>query len=230
MKKRISFSGSWKSVRLVLAFALLFAVSSFGFYACTQKEAPSPTPNVTKTNSPVRGNKSATILSTNVHDFIRSFYNGASYTIGRQIETTDNGTTYLVSEVVVSSARGYIVTNQAGSTPVYFADVDRTNFVLTSVDIANNETVTAQNINQLPEYALTNDFDFIKVVGDANDNGGYSTETFWGWGPSTVLMPCSPVSGYDEYGDYVTIWYQKESRSYYVLGIKVKTRSFMVEC
>jgi hypothetical protein len=228
MKNHSPLSGSWKSVRFTLAFALLFAVSTFGFYACTQKEVPSPTTNLTKTNSPVRVNKSATILGTNVHDFIRSFYNGASYTIGRQIETTNNGTTYLVSEVVVSSARGYVVTNQAGNTPLYFADVDRTNFILTSVDIANNETVTAQNINQLREYALTDEFDFIKVVGDANDNGGYEIEKFWGWGPpEEVLIPCT-YAGMDE--DGLPVMATKVRRSYYVLGIKVRTTNFIEEC
>lgn len=218
MKKLVSFAGFGKSVRFALAFALLFAVSSFGFYACTQKEAPSPTPNVTKTNSPVRGNKSATILSTNVHDFIRSFYNGASYIIGRQIETTDNGTAYLVSEVVVSSARGYIVTNQAGSTPVYFADVDRTNFVLTSVDIANNETVTVQNINQNAEYALTNDFDFIEVVkireGEVPTPEGLALEgrPCFGWGSWTLIKA-------DQNGII------REERKKYFLGICVKTET-----
>lgn len=196
-------------------------------FACN-KTAETELPTPQKAERTTRGTKSATILGTSVHDFLRSFYNGASYSIGRQIETTDNGTTYLVSEVVVSSARGYIVTNQAGNTPVYFADVDRTNFVLTSVDIASNETVTAQNINQLPEYALTSDFDFIGFVSDPEYN--LEGRPFWGWGPTTVLVPCSPVSGYDQNGDYVTSMYTKVRRSYYVLGIKVSTVTSMEEC
>ena len=41
MKKNISFAGSWKSARFALAFALLFAVGSFGFYACSNKNVAS---------------------------------------------------------------------------------------------------------------------------------------------------------------------------------------------
>jgi hypothetical protein len=74
MKNNSSLSGSWKSVRFTLTFALLFAVSTFGFYACTQKEAPSPTPNLTKTNSPVRGNKNVLV---NPYDYIGVFHNDA---------------------------------------------------------------------------------------------------------------------------------------------------------
>lgn len=37
MKQLVSFAGYWKSARFALAFALLFAVGTFGFYACSNK-------------------------------------------------------------------------------------------------------------------------------------------------------------------------------------------------
>lgn len=194
----------------------------FGCNKTAETELPTPQ----KTERSTRGNKSTTILGTTVHDFIRSFYSGASYTIGRQIETTDNGTIYLVSEVVVSSARGYIVTNQVGSTPLYFADVDRTNFVLTSVDITNNETVTAQDINLLPEYALTNDFDFIEVVkireGEVPTPEGLELQRrpFWGWGKWDYFSDCKPCNDPDLCGTGNVRW---AARKYYIFGIGVDT-------
>ena len=54
MKLVISFAGSWKSARFALAFALLFAVGSFGFYACTStsgSEILSPPKNLNNIES-----------------------------------------------------------------------------------------------------------------------------------------------------------------------------------
>ena len=61
MRKNVSFAGSLKSARLALAFALLFAVGSFSFYACTNKNAETA-PQPSKQNT-VRQNKSTSIPS-----------------------------------------------------------------------------------------------------------------------------------------------------------------------
>ena len=58
MKKNVSFAGSCKSARFALAFALLFAVGSFGFYACTNNKATS---EEVKPANKGRNNKSGSV-------------------------------------------------------------------------------------------------------------------------------------------------------------------------
>ncbi len=147
----------------------------------TQNELPKPQKNELQNQIVKRG----TNLSTKTQDFISSFYKGSNYAIGAQVETTQNGVTSLVSEIVVDGekrARGYILTDVRGNA-TYFADVDRVNYTLTSVDISTNQTLVGRNINETSKYIETNEYDFIGIISNPpTDEGGNVVDKFWGWG------------------------------------------------
>lgn len=151
-------------------------------FACNnskQSELPSPQ----KTNTAIRNTKSAAILGTAAHNFVNTFYNSVSYTVGRQVTTLDGTDTYIVSEITLSGesrARGYIVTNQTNNAPLYFADVDRRGYNMTSVDIAKNETLVSTNLNQSALYNNSDEFDFIKIILE-DDPIEREGRKFWGW-------------------------------------------------
>jgi len=155
----------------ILCLTLCFAMS------CTKTQnEPTPAQQTTK----IKSSKSGTLLTTSANAFIGSFYNGASFTVGRQVTTYDG--TKLVSEIVVGSgrARGYMVTDPSTGTPLYFADVDRSAYTMTSVDIAANKSVYTTQIDKNPQYLITDEFDFIGiVVVEPVDLEGVP---FWGWG------------------------------------------------
>lgn len=82
---------------------------------------------------------------------------------------TAEGRFYTVTEVFVGNetvARGYNFVDKTTRKLVYFADVDRVNNVLTIVDLSTNERIITDRINELPEYELTERFNFIKVIED----------------------------------------------------------------
>lgn len=60
MKQFVSLAGSWKSARFALAFALLFAVGTLGFYACSDREVAS---KEVKPEKVVRNNKNVMSIS-----------------------------------------------------------------------------------------------------------------------------------------------------------------------
>jgi hypothetical protein len=166
----------------ILSMGILCLTLCFSF-SCSQKQIE-VTPQ--KSNSvTLRGNKSASILGTAAHNFVNTFYNSTSYTVGRQVNTTVDSQILTVSEIILSgevSARGYIVTNKVDNAPLYFADVDREAYNMTSVDIRNNDMRVWTNINQGTLYNTSNQFDFIEIVLQDNENpGDAETRRFWGW-------------------------------------------------
>ncbi len=74
---------------------------------------------------------------------------------------------YMISEVFVGSdltARGYMFKNINTNQNEIFVDVDRTNFVLTSVDLVSSDVDVTNNIDQIPFYATTNELDLLFIV------------------------------------------------------------------
>jgi len=79
-----------------------------------------------------------------------------------------------VTEVFVGNqekANGYVVTDKVTGEFLYFVNVDRTSFILTSVDIDKNEQLTFNNINTNESYTNTNEFDFIEIALNESNNG-----------------------------------------------------------
>lgn len=94
---------------------------------------------------------------------------------------------YQVTEVFVGNdpiARGYLFENVNTNEIETFVDVDRNNYILTSVDIETNDVETTNNINQLTEYNDTNGFDLIGTIN--NDDAQNQTN---GW-RYELVEPC----------------------------------------
>ena len=86
-------------------------------------------------------------------------------------------------------ARGYVITDKETDEFLYFADVDRRDYKLTTFDVEKNEIYIKENIDQLQEWAQSNNLDFIKLLEEYKDqvNSGNVTpqeiysRRFWGW-------------------------------------------------
>jgi hypothetical protein len=171
------------SMKKTFFFIFLSALMLITFSCNKMAQDEQPTPEKTQRNA-----KNGKTLNGNATRFLSSFYNGVSYSIGSQVSTSDNGSDLLVSEIIVSNeARGYLTTDKISGDPIYFADVDRTNYILKSVDVVRNEINTINNIDQNPEYASTDEFDFIKIVREITPEV-QGRRRFWG--TSTTCDPC----------------------------------------
>lgn len=161
----------------------------------------------------------------NVDSFLKSFYS-KSFNYGRKAEITiQTETSFLnktasfeevnLTEVFVGNqekANGYVVTDKVTGEFLYFVNVDRTSFILTSVDIDKNEQLTFNNINSNENYANTNEFDFIEIA--LNDsNNGISNKigprffgTGYSFGANSNTIPCfkGVYSNYYVFGINVT--------------------------
>jgi len=117
--------------------------------------------------------------SKNVETFLQSFYKQNS-ALGRPVEIKSKNEpsalnrtvemqSYLITEVFVGEdtrARGYIITEKSNNNFVFFIDVDRIDYKLTTVKVESNETKHFNEINELEKYLSTDEFDFIKVIED----------------------------------------------------------------
>ena len=85
----------------------------------------------------------------------------------------------VVTEIFVGNeerARGYTITSKDNNVFLYFVDVDRIEYKMTTVDIEANQTNILENIDALDKYMSTNQFDFIKITQDLiNQNGQADT-------------------------------------------------------
>ncbi len=67
-------------------------------------------------------------------------------------------------------ARGYVITDKETDEFLYFADVDRRDYKLTTFDVEKNEIYIKENIDQLQEWAQSNNLDFIKLLEEYKAN------------------------------------------------------------
>ena len=79
---------------------------------------------------------------------------------------------------------------------------------MTSVNIVANQTENMSNINQNPEYSLTNGYDFIGVVISANSDTPEGAEMrkrpFWG--SVDKYGPCIKGVGRMHWKQYYIFW------------------------
>lgn len=128
-----------------------------------------------------KSDKSIAVENSNkkVSTFLKSFYKenselGSPLEIKSKVETnvfnrTAELESYLITEVFVGNdtrARGYLITEKSTNEFIFFIDVDRINYKLTSVKVETNETKYFNEINELEKYLSTNEFDFIKILED----------------------------------------------------------------
>lgn len=173
--------------------------------------------------------------SKNVDTFLKSFYNKNSE-LGKPVEIKSNKSTntlnrtveidsYLITEVFVGDdtrARGYIITEKATNEFVFFLDVDRIDYKLTTVKIESNDVKYFNEINELEKYLSTDEFDFIKVIEDPDFEEPVITEP----DPVTFRIRYSygaPFTGID--GNC----YQGVYQATYFLGIRFTKWTAVVE-
>ncbi|WMI68166.1 hypothetical protein [Mangrovimonas sp. YM274] len=155
--------------------------------SCSNESESIDVLNAQETNS----SQQRSSLSTDIDNFVSSFYN-SSFEYGSSIETTDDIGTYTVTEVLVNSesrARGYVVTEKSSGKFLYFVDVNRIDYEMTSIDITINETKITNNIDSHNDYFLTNEFDFIGIIQTENSSSGRKRK-FWGWSDWEQNSPC----------------------------------------
>lgn len=196
-----------KHIKSTLFSLIALFVSATMLVSCSED-------NVTLTNE---------TTNKNVDSFLKSFYS-KDYSFGTSAKVNPNSqlseiARYVsieemeVTEVFVSNetkARGYIVTDKNTGEFLYFIDVDRDTYILTSLDVKNSEQKTFNNINEIYNYFTTNEFDFIEIALDDSSNTDVSGRRFWG--SQYNQGPCG------EAGEGMAYVYQ----DYYVLGIRVK--------
>lgn len=161
--------------------------------------------------------------STNakVSTFLRKFYS-ENFHLGKKVETiiaaspsasmlrTKEFDNVIITEVFVGNdvrARGYVITDKVSNDFLYFLDVDRTDFKLTSISIDVNETIVFNDINELDKYLATDELDYIKIAEDfANGNTTIEANRFWGWGQGHPSGIC--VNGRDYWvREYYVCWF-----------------------
>lgn len=198
-----------KHLKLTLFALVALFISATIFVSCSED-------NETTTNE---------TTNKKVDSFLKSFYS-KSFNYGRKAEITiQTETSFLnrtasfeevnLTEVFVGNqekANGYVVTDKVTGEFLYFVNVDRTSFILTSVDIDKNEQLTFNNINSNENYANTNEFDFIEIA--LNDsNNGISNKigprffgTGYSFGANSNTIPCfkGVYSNYYVFGINVT--------------------------
>ena len=162
-----------------------------------------------------------------VSTYLKSFYS-TSYQLGKSVEANPKSNSsslnrstevenLIITEVFVgdaTTARGYIITDKDTNDFLYFIDVDRVNFKLTSVKVDINDTKIFNDINELDKYLSTDELDYIKIAEDYSDGiNSVEERRFWGWGPM-FGGPC--VDGI-----------RTMFHTYYVLGVGVDTDPIM---
>lgn len=158
----------------------------------------------------------------NVDSFLKSFYS-EDYSFGLSTKIKSNSQISALSrtasleeveltEVFVGNedkARGYIITDKENGEFLFFIDVNRNTFTLTTLDVKNTEQKTFNNINEIHNYFSTDEFDFIEIALDESSNTNEAGKKFWG--SSYSQGPCDPNTGLAQLFD-----------DYHVMGIRVK--------
>ena len=181
-------------------------IATIGITSCSKND---------ETNDGVNGN-------AKVSSYLKSFYS-KEFQLGKSVDTKMNKTTsafsksveiesVMITEVFVGDetrARGYIITDKSTNEFLYFLDVDRIDYKLTTVKIDVNDTEVYQNIDELDKYISTNQLDFIKIAEDLVISPDLVASKFWG--SSWSQGPCDPETGLAQL-----------FHDYHVIGIRVK--------
>jgi hypothetical protein len=168
----------------ILAMVL---IASVGMISCSKNDG---------SDESVSGN-------AKVSNYLKFFYN-KDFQLGKSVDTkiikatsaaskSEEVDNLIVTEVFVgedTTARGYIITNKSTNEFLYFIDVDRINYKMTSVKIDVNDSTVFNDINEFDKYASTNGFDLIKVAEQVNA-GIIANNKFWGWGSWQPMGPCT---------------------------------------
>ncbi len=194
-----------KSIKSTLFSLLVLFVSTSLLLNCSKDETK----------------KSGTV-NAKVSNYLKSFY-ATNYQLGKSIITKvkkENSSlsksteidNLIVTEVFVGDdtrARGYVITDKSTNEFLFFVDVDRIEFKLTSVKIDTNDTKIFNNIEELDKYISTNEFDLIKIAEQVN-SGIIQGRKFWGsnvsWGGCGPNTDGTAGCFQGEYSTYSVFW------------------------
>lgn len=153
-----------------------------------------------------------------VSNYLKSFY-PTKFQLGKSVDTKISKATsaisksievenVIITEVFVGEdtrARGYVITDKSTNQFLYFIDVNRIDYKLTSVKIDANETKVFENIEVLDKYISSNQLDFIKIAEDVNVSPSLVASKFWGSGSAHTSGNC--VNGRDYWvQEYYVCW------------------------
>ena len=138
-----------KHLKSTLFSLIVLFVSASMFVSCSED-------NETTTNE---------TTNKNVDSFLKSFYS-KDYVFGQSAKINPNSQISAIArtasleeveltEVFVDNetkARGYIITDKNTGEFLYFIDVDRDTYILTSLDVKNSEQRTFNNIDDIYNY------------------------------------------------------------------------------
>lgn len=160
----------------IIIFGLLFVL--FGatlFWSCSDEEL---TQSDTKSNFRTFSNEELVDLEQVVNEFYGTatvFRTGVTATVREEVAHYD------CTEIIIDSdtrARGYLVSDHTTGRFLHFADVDRTNYVFKTQNLITNERETITDIDHLPDYGSSDEFDVIRIIGGAV--GVQPMGWFWG--------------------------------------------------
>lgn len=163
----------------ITIFGLLFLL--FGatmFWACSSEEELT-----TDTKSNLR-----TFVPEELEELraiVAAFYEEeVTFDIGRTATVSEEEARYDCTEIIIDSdtrARGYLVSDHTTGEFLYFADVDRTSYVLKTLDIVYAERETIMDIDHHPDYYNLGEFDFYQIAVDGPRITLPPGGRFWGW-------------------------------------------------
>lgn len=159
-----------KTLKLSIVALATLVFGAVIFISCSNEESTT-NPDSSLTNFRI----------TNANAFIDDFYR-TSWTTGVSATVEDSLKAYLVTEIIVGTdtrARGYLVKDKATNELLYFADVNRRDYVFTTIDLISEKVETFLEIDRHSDYGHSNEFDIIKII---DDLGGVTQPSGWFWG------------------------------------------------
>lgn len=122
------------------------------------------------------------IYKGDLDDFITDYYHD-TYTYGDSIVAYDSNGSYMVKEIFVGTdirPRGYIVNSTIDREPLHFADIDRTNHVMRTIDMQTEESDVVEDLDLNPVYNEVGG-DFLEIIDEGNKHVATGWFVWVGW-------------------------------------------------
>lgn len=139
---------------------------SLGLYSCSNDSDATTTTTISTEKSKIA------MMDGEISSYLKEFYNGDKYEIGREIITEDIDGVYKVVEILTTDLNriGYIVTNNETNDFLYFVDKNLNKNEIAFFDIEANESDVWFNIDSDEKFKETLNFDFIYIIDMKNSN------------------------------------------------------------
>jgi len=163
--------------KIKLSFVALATLVSgiFVFTGCSNEEE-----SVVQSHSNFRTFSNGEMVD--LGHLVNEFYERAvTFRTGRTATAVEEVMKYDCTEIIIDSdtrARGYLISDHTTGKFLYFADVDRTNYVFKAKDLITNDRETIRHIDDHPDYGHSDGFDIIGIIGGVV--GVQPMGWFWG--------------------------------------------------